>query len=474
MGRLLKSFGIYFAGNVINRLMGFVVTSIATYAITNQSDFGYYSISYNAINIIMTLVSVQAWMAVIRFVFDFEDKKYKYKVISTGYFIELIAFIIFTIGFIIVSSFLSIRDAIPLYLLSFGYVFVQSTQFACRGLMKNKLFVVSGIFGSLMQLLTSILLIFGFHMTSSALILAMAASYIGQALFIEFFLKSFLEFKIKNIDLKLAKKMLKYCVPTSLNYGTYWINQSANSLIIAYCLDQASAGIFAAAFKMNSLIGIIIMAFNYAFQEYSFSISKSDQRNSSYNFMLNAFCRFISCGMMVLLPITSVLFSIIIGPAYSSAKVLVPLLYLGSFFDSLQLFLSSIMQAEKKVNLMFVSQLIGSIITVTVMFTTIKYIGLQSAGLSMILCFLTISIIRVIGLRPNIKLKFPIFYFLHYSLVFILTVIVFLNFNEIVNLIYIIPLLIYSYFCVRNIINMLLKEIKSKLQNNDNNIEVVK
>ena len=466
MGRLLKNISIYFAGNVINRIMGFVVMSIATYVLTNQSDFGYFSMASNMINIIMTLVCLQAWMAIIRFVFDYETPKGKMHVIATGYFIEFLTFIIYTLGFVIFNIIFPVRDSIELYLLSFGYVFNQGVQFACRGLGKNKLYVASGIVGSTAQLISSIIFLFVFKMTSNALILAMSISYISQGLFIEFFLNSLKYFNHKYINLKLAKKMLKYCIPTALNYAAYWINQSLNVVVIGIYIDQSSAGIFSAASKMNSLIALVMIAFNFAFQEYSFSISKSNARERMYNKVFDAFIRFISCGMMILIPVTSILFSFLIGPAYESARDLIPLLYIGSFFDSMQVFLGSIMQAEKKVNLMFISQLVGCAVTFVVMFLTVNFLGLHCASVSMIACFLTVSLIRIFGLRPKIVLKFNMSYFLHYVLVFILTVIIYIYCNELINLIYCFALLVYFLFCIKHLIIDVKSSISQRINKN--------
>ncbi len=466
MGRLLKNISIYFAGNVVNRIMGFLVMSIATYVLTNQSDFGYFSMASNMINIIMTLVCVQAWMAIIRFVFDYETPKGKMHVVATGYFIELLTFIVYSLGFLIFNMIFQVRDSIELYFLSFGYVFNQGVQFACRGLGKNKLYVASGVVGSAAQLISSIIFLFIFKMTSNALILAMSISYISQGLFIEFFLNSLKYFNHKYINLKLAKKMLKYCIPTAFNYAAYWTNQSLNVVIIGFYIGQSSAGIFSAASKMNSLIALVMIAFNFAFQEYSFSISKSNLRERMYNKVFDAFVRFISCGMMILIPVTSILFSFLIGPSYESARELIPLLYIGSFFDSMQVFLGSIMQAEKKVNLMFISQLVGCLVTFVVMFLTMSFLGLNCASVSMIACFLTVSLIRIYGLRPKIILKFNIFYFLHYIPMFILTIVIYMNCDELTNFIYCFVLIAYFLFCIKHLIIDLKSCLSKKINSN--------
>ena len=461
MGKLLKTFGIYFAGNIINRLMGFVVMSIATYKIL-PADYGYFNVSSSLMNIIITLVSVQAWMAVLRFVFDYDRPHQKRQVIATGYFIEIVAFLVYSIGFWIVCLIVPIRDALPLYIMGAAYVLVQNTTFTCRSLGQNRLYVFSGLFASVIYLLSCILFIFGFHMTSSALILSMAMSYLAQGFFIELFLKSIRNFRFHDVNFKLAKKMLRYCIPTALNQGTWWINTQACTLIITICINEAAVGIYSAASKMTSLITMIVMVFNLAFQEFTFSISHNEKREKQYNLALDYFIRFISCGMLLLLPVTSVLFNWIIGPDYEMGRSLVPLLYLATFLDALASFIGSIVQAEKKVNMMFLSQIIGAVITIGVMLSSIWFIGLQSAALAMLFCFLAITILRTIGLHPQIRLHYDWKYFGHYTIVFLLASGIYLFANQWMNLLIFFPLLGYVFLCLRKIIREFLSLVHHK------------
>lgn len=456
MGKLLKTFGIYFMGNIVNRLMGFVVMSIATFQIA-PDDYGYFTVSNSLMNIIMTLLSVQAWMAIIRFVFDYEDKRRKRQVVATGYFIEIISFIIYTIGFIIVALVFDIKFPLSLYFLGASYMLVQNMTFTCRGLGYNRLFVISGIVGSAAQLITSLLFIFGFHWGASALLCATAFSYFSQGIFIEICMGSFRKFRLKDVNIPLMKKMLRYCIPTSLNQGTWWINTQACTLIITAFLGEAAVGIYSAPSKLTSLITMIVMVFNLAWQEFTFSICKSKQRDYQYNYVLNSFIRFIGCGMLFLIPITSVLFTLIIGPEYAEGKNLVPLLYLGTVLDALASFIGSIMQAEKRVKSMFLSQTVGAVITIVSMLVSIRWIGLQSAAVAMILCFMAVTVIRTLSLRSAVKLHYDWLFVIHYTLIFVITSFVYLYCSQLVNLLFAIPLAAYCIFCLRDIIKGFIK-----------------
>lgn len=469
MINLLKNVSIYFLGNVINRMMGFVVAIISTHFLC-KSDVGLADTLIYLINIFLTIASAQIWMAIIRFICDYKLIQNKFRIISTGYFIQFVAFAIYSIVFVMLTVFNVIKtSALELFLLSFGYVFNQNVQFACRGLEKNKLYALSGVMGSIANLVFFIIFLFGFKLTYNALILSTACSYIFQGLFIEFFLQSFKKLNLKYVDLDTIKKMLKYSIPTTFNSISYWINQSASKIILTFSLGTDSTGLFTTANKMNSLIGIFLMSFNFAFQEFSFNIYYNKEKNKIYNQTFNYFVRFISCGILLLMPLTIFIFSFLIGSKYNSAKYLIPLLYLGCIFESIQNFLGSIMQAEKKVNLMFISQTAGSIVTVVTMFLTVNFLKIQSAGLSMVLCYLTVCVFRLIAINPKIKLKFNLFYLVHYIPIFIISVLIYLNSNIFLNFIFLILVSFYCAFCTFDLIKKFSKKILIAINRKTNN-----
>lgn len=463
MGKLSKNVVIYFIGNTINRFMGIIVLLASTHILTNKEDIGFFTFVSNTTNILLTIFCLQIWMGIIRFVYDYMSIKGKLKIISTGYFIGFLGFLIYLVVLILycINKKYTIGFFFQMAFLSFSYVFNQIVQFACRGLGKNKLFAISGVVGSFMQLITSLLFLFVFKLTSSGLILATSFSYLSQGIFIEIFLNSIKHIKFKYISFKVFKQMLKYSIPTTMNSIIYFFNQSAYTWLLKFYYDDSAIGIFTPAVRMMSLIGLFVMSFNFAFQEYSFLVNKTRKKSKIYSQIFNYFVRFISSSTIILLPATCIFFSFMISSSYAESKILIPILFLSSVFDAIQLFLSSILQAEKKVIFMFFSQLIGSITTITVMFLTNSLIGLQSAGLSMCVCFLVVSILRFIFIKLSINLKFNIKYVLHFLPVYLLTSLIFLNYNALVNILYEILAIFYFVICNKKlIIKILLKILK--------------
>lgn len=470
MTKLSKNVVIYFIGNTINRFIGIIVLLIATHILVNKEDLGYFNYVSQTTNICLTLFCFQIWMAIIRFIFDYKNKEEKFKIISNGYFISCISFLIYT-AFLIIYLYIhkgSFLTFLQIFFLSFSYVFNQSVQFACRGLLKNKLYVLSGVFGSFFYISTSLIFLFIFKLTSSALILSTAFSYLTQGLFIEVLLRTTKHFKFKYIEFKTIKKMLKYSIPTTLNSIAYQFNQSAYIWLLKLFYDDSAIGIFTPSFRMTSLVGLFVMSFNFAFQEYSFMINKSKLKKNIYNKIFNSFSRFISSGTTLLLPLTCIFFSFMVGSSYKDAKFLIPVLYLSSILDSIQIFLGSIMQAEKKVNLMFFSQLVGVIVTISSMFITTNLIGPQSAGVSMSISFLTITILRFLFVKIKAGLKFNIKYLFHFIPIYILTSYIFLNYNLIINFLYSILIFFYFIICNKNLILKIIVNYTKKIKHIEN------
>ena len=68
----IKSTVIYFAGNVLMKLMTFILLPIYT-AFLTTSEIGFYEESSSLITFLAMTVFLNVWAAVLRFMFDYQD-----------------------------------------------------------------------------------------------------------------------------------------------------------------------------------------------------------------------------------------------------------------------------------------------------------------------------------------------------------------------------------------------------------------
>ena len=439
MGRFLKTFGLYFIGNTASRLMSFLVMPFITQHVSNE-DSGYFATVEALVNIVVIMLFISAWSGILRYLLDkdYDSRRMKRKVITAGYTIEIISLVIFTVGFIIVNFFAPIREAGFVYFFCVAYMLHQNVAFTVRGLGYNKLYVCSGILGSIVSFSTNLILVLVFHWGSAALILAAALSYFVPALFMEFFARTLKKVRLRDLDWSVVKTMARYCFPYSLNQGAYWITNRANTQIITIMMGLAATGVFYWANKFTSIIQLVVMVFNLAWQEMTFSMSHDADRAKKYNLMLKNFLLFVSCGLLFLVPVTRIVFPI---------------------------FLGSVMCAEQRMKSQLTSTVVGAIITVVVMFGTIPIIGFQAAPLATILCFLAVVIMRTINLRDVVKLNYQMGYLVHYGLMFALASLVFFKGSILMNVIFAVVVAVYCIIVLRGIIKdfvkMILKKVRS-------------
>ena len=102
-------------------------------------------------------------------------------------------------------------------------------------------------------------------------------------------------------------------------------------------------------------------------------------------------------------------------------------------------------------------------ITVGFMELTIHTIGLQSANIAMILCFLAVIVIRTLSVRKIVKLKYNYKFLLPYLVVYIIASYVFQNFGPLVNFIFAFAVAGYCLFVLRDIIKDFLVMAKKKI-----------
>ena len=109
--KFIKTSIIYFIGNVLSKLMAFILIPIYTIYI-NTEIYGKYDLISSIISLVVPLVFFQIWDGLFRFIYDYKTDKDKYKVVSNGLIVFIFGIIIYEIFFIIVSIFIKIPSPI--------------------------------------------------------------------------------------------------------------------------------------------------------------------------------------------------------------------------------------------------------------------------------------------------------------------------------------------------------------------------
>ena len=95
--KFIKSSGIYFFGNILTKLISFLLLPIYTKFI-NPTDYGTYDLMIAYITFFTSVLFLDIWSGIMRFMFDYDKVEDKYKSIFTGSSIFIISTALYSIS----------------------------------------------------------------------------------------------------------------------------------------------------------------------------------------------------------------------------------------------------------------------------------------------------------------------------------------------------------------------------------------
>ena len=115
--KFIKNSIIYFIGNVLTKILSFLLIPLYTSYIST-ADYGYYDLTISIISLVVPITFFQIWDGMFRFVYDYNEDSEKNKIISNGLFVCFIGVIIYVCEIYIAKNIfkLNIENA---YLLAF-------------------------------------------------------------------------------------------------------------------------------------------------------------------------------------------------------------------------------------------------------------------------------------------------------------------------------------------------------------------
>lgn len=462
MKTFLKNMGIYFFGNVASRLLSLFMLPLFTSKLTT-AEYGQVDLTITIISVIAPILFIEIWMGILRYLYDYDNIEDKQKVVSTGFYLSFIALVLFTLLYFLFSLIFKFDYSLLIYFFGVSYLAHSLLSYTVRGLGFNSVYVWSGIIGSVVMIVSNLVLILGFNLKIEAMLFSAALSYLAPVVYMEIKSKALIGFRIKNIDKKLLKNLFFYCLPLSINSVSFWLTTSFNRIVINEKLGLGANGEFGIAFKFSTIIMLIVTVFNLAWQEAAFAMGNDEKRGEKYTRVLKYYNRFIGCGVLLILPATSLMFPILVDKSFYGAKVLLPIYYLATYANTIAGFLGSVICADKKTNALFVSTAVGATISVASLYLLMPIMGLQAATVSIFISFLSMVLIRLFVAKKNNGVSFDYKFFIIFTPLFVLVSYVFLNYSILINVLVSIPVLAICGFILKDLLIMVYKNVSKMM-----------
>lgn len=418
-GILLSNTAIFAVGNILVKLISFILMPLYTTALTT-AEYGVSELINSTTEIIIPIVTLCIIEALYRFSID-ENADFK-SLFANSFKILLIGDILLIVICLVLTYVYPNKYIVyfcGLYISTTFYKLV--TQFA-RGLGHVKRYAFYGVLNSFLLLICTIIFVFKLKGGVSAYINSFAISY-GITGAIAFFMsKEFEYFSLKKGNPNQLKEMLRYSIPNIPNMISWWVNSISDRYILMLFSNVSVVGLYTASSKLPAMINLISSIFQQAWQYSAAKEIKSEDSKDFFSMVLRAYMYICACSCSILILFNKILCKFLLQSEFYISWKYVPLLLLAAIFGCISTYFGTFYQALKKNSMLMVSTLIGAIINIILNFTLIPLFSAYGAAIATVLSYFIVTIIRVVDI--NKKIELDIMWYRFFLQIFIITVMV--------------------------------------------------
>ena len=247
--------------NFTSKLLVFFMLPFYT-AVLSKEEFGTADLLVTIIGLLSPVLSLSIAQGVMRFALD--KSKDTNQVFSIGLTIITLGSIVLIAASPILMQFDIIRKYLVIFLLLFITQNYQTLfSLFARGINKVKIVGVAGVVSSFVVVASNVLLLFVFHLGVKGYLWSMIISHISAILILVLGGKM-MSYLTRRKESSLAKDMAYYSIPLIPNSLSWWINHSANRLILNhYCGLQMSVYILRHPRCQVLLIPFVVFLFKH-------------------------------------------------------------------------------------------------------------------------------------------------------------------------------------------------------------------
>lgn len=459
---LMKNTIIIFCGKVCTQLISFFLLPLYTGYLAIK-DYGIVDLITTYVTLLVPIITLELEMSIFRYLVDSrgKDKETK-KLMSNNFGVLVIALLIFSILYIIVTSFWKFDFRwlilIDIIICTFSGNFLQIS----RGMGRTLDYSISCLITGALTIVSNILLIAVFKLGAFGMITSMALANGVGALYLFIRLKLYKLINFKLMDKKLIKEMYQYSIPLVPNGISWWIVNVSDRTIISYVLGTAANGLYAVSNKFPTILSSLLGVFNLSWSESAALHINSPDRDEFFSDISNTVTKLftsLGVGMIACMPF---IFPLLINSKYNGAFNQIPILVLGAVFNVVVCLYSAVYIAKKMTKQVATVSIIGAIINITINVLFIKYIGLYAASISTAISYFVMMVYRHIDLKKYVNIKYESGLIVKTFLIFTFSIILYYQKNMILNIINLIVVVIYAFIMNKDFLNSVKKLFLSK------------
>lgn len=418
--KVIKNSFLYTFSSILVKAVGFLLLPLYTHFLTVE-DYGIINLVTSFLNIGVLIVAFSLYRANIRFYNDYKDNKDELK----KYYSSLINFI-FLNGIMFFLIFFLLKDLISkllfdnidffpiIFIALISLIFLSMHELYSSFLRANqegkKLVTLNFILFSLTVTLKIIFIVI-FRMGPTGFLLAQSIAYILYFLYMMIDLYSQKLYTFSLIDLKILTKLLKYSIPLIPHDTSTYIASFFSRMFLNKHTTLKEVGLYSVGMQFSSIIDLIQVSFNKAFQPWFFGMMKKGDKFSKRDIVnfSSILLLFYTITYMIIGLFSQEVILLLTPSKYALSWTVIPILVLAYSVKSIYyFFLNVVLYSENASKKLFIATITGSLADIIIAVILIPYLGMYGSAIAFVIAKVIVVIIIVVLSKKHLDIGYSV------------------------------------------------------------------
>lgn len=400
---LVKNIFIFAIGSIGSKMLQFLLLPFYTRVLSSE-QYGTTDVLQSISTLLLPILSLTIFDAVFRFAMDGVTKKED--AFTVGMATVSVGTVILLLFGLILPSFVGYKSYIWLIVVfTIAQMYRSVTSQYIRAIGQVKLFTVDNMFQTLMILLCNILFLVVFKWGIEGYILGYIVGNFASFFFVFIVQRLWRDIKFKGVSKKLFAEMYRFSVPLIPNSICWWLTTMIGRIMVTAYLGAEENGLFAVAFKVPTIVTVVVGVFLQAWQ-ISANTECESKDFKDYNSQIFHVLQTLTFLLSAVLILGSKLIIRILDSSYYDAWQYIPPMMVGISFFTFGQFLGALYTASKKTVMAFVTNLVTAIVNVVGNIVLLPRWGVMGAAISLSVSYMVFWVFRLIDTRHIVKMQY--------------------------------------------------------------------
>lgn len=396
--RLLSNTLIFTVGKFVSKLIVIFMLPFYT-SYLSSAEYSTSDLITNLCNLLIPLACLGVSEGIFRNAADKELDKESF--FTNGAMLMIFG----SLGFLALSPLLNLTEYFNDYVwLIACYVLASNIHSVCSqyvcAIGRTKLFALQGVINTILTVTLNIVFLVGFDMGINGYVLSIVLADFMTTVFVFLVARLYRAFKPSKISRRVMGELLRFCLPLVPSTIFWWITGVSDRYMVAFMRSDAENGLYAAAYKIPTLLTYVVTIFNDAWK--LSAVTESQDKEKCADFYSQIYKYYIAAmfvGGGILAVGAQIFAKILFAESYYVAWIFIPILSMATVFTALDTFLGSVYFTVRRTSMSLYTALAGAVVNVGLNFWLIPEWGAMGASVATFASYFIVYAIRALTMK---------------------------------------------------------------------------